>query len=76
MNDVGKDGCIILGNCIYSLVQAARQFNKLSAFTGGNVDLCLYIKKSTKGILYVVFYVEYNLLAQNPEAIDEVVELL
>ena len=47
---------------IYGLVQAARLYNrkaieimKMIGFTGGNVDLCLNIKQSTKGRVYIAF---------------------
>ena len=53
MSNVKKDNCIILNKCIYGLIQAAHQYYKKaieilksSSFVGGNIDLCLYIKKS------------------------------
>ena len=53
---VNKDDCIILNKCIYGLVQETRQYYKKAVeilkklgFIGGNVDSCLYAKKSLKG---------------------------
>ena len=55
MSDVRKDDCIILNKCIYGLIQAAHQYYKkaVESFVGGNIDPCLYVKKSAKGIVYV-----------------------
>ena len=68
MADVKKDDCVILNKCIYGLVQAARQyykkameFLKSSGFVGGNIDLCLYVKKSAKGIVYIALCVDDTL---------------
>ena len=59
-SDVGKDDCIILSKCIYCLVQEARQYHKKAikilknlGFIRGNVNPCLYVKKSAKGLVYV-----------------------
>ena len=53
MENIGKDDCITLNNCIYGLVQVTRQhcersikMLKKAGFGGGNVDSCLYLKKS------------------------------
>ena len=80
MSNMGKDDCIILNKCIYSLVQAARQYYKKaitnlknSGFVGGNVDPCLYINKSVKGVIYVAQYVGDNLIVEDMVAIDEVI---
>ena len=75
MSDVGKDENIILNKCIYGLVQAVRQYYKkavkiLDNFgsVGGNVNPCLYIKKSAKDIVYVALH---NLMVGDVEAIDD-----
>ena len=67
-----KIDCIILNKCIYCLVQASRQYYKKavkilknSGFVGSNVNPCLYIKKSVKGIVYVALYVDDNLMLGN-----------
>ena len=80
MSDVKKDDCIILDKCIYSLVQAACQYYKKavkilksSGFIGGNIHLCLYIKKSAKGIVYVALYVDDNLMIGNNATIDDAI---
>ena len=69
MADVKKDDCVILNKCIYGLVQAACQYYKKaveilksSGFVGGNIDPCLYVKKSMKGIVYIALYVDNNLM--------------
>ena len=53
MKDIERDDCIILGKCIYDLVQAERQYNKKAVeilkkvgFTGGSLDPCHYFKKA------------------------------
>ena len=52
----GKNDCIILTICIYDLVQRARQWYKKAVKilkkSGDNVDPCLYVKKSERGIVY------------------------
>ena len=40
-------------------------------FIGGNVDTCLYMKKSEKGVVYIALYMDDHLLIGNPEAILE-----
>ena len=59
MSDVKKVDCIILNKFIYGLVQAAHQYYKKaveilknSSFVGSSVDPCLYVKKTTKDIVY------------------------
>ena len=83
MYDVKKDDCVILNKCIYSLVQAAWQYYKKavkilksSGFIGGSIDLCLYIKKSTKGIVYVALYLNDNLMIGDIAIIDDAIEAL
>ena len=79
MADVKKDDCIILNKCIYGLVKAACQYYKKaveilkSSGVGGSINPCLYVKKSTKGIIYVAFYVDNNLMIGDCAAIDDVI---
>ena len=68
--------------CICNLMQAARQYNKKAweilkkvMFTRGNVDHVLNGEKQER-IAYVALYIDDNLFVGNPEAIDEIVELL
>ena len=39
-------------------------------FIGGNVNPCLYIKKSAKGIVYIAFYVDSYLMVGDIKAIN------
>ena len=78
MSDVGKDDSIILYIYIFGFFQAAWQYDKKtveilknSEFMGGNVDPCLYIKKSAKGIVYVGLSLDDNLMVGDFEAIDD-----
>ena len=80
MSGIGQDDCIILNKCIYTLVQAVRQYYKKAAkilknlgFVGGNVDPCLYIEKSAKGIVYVALYLDNNFMVGNNEVIDDAI---
>ena len=43
---------------------------------GGNVDSCLYIKKSAKGIVYVALYIDDNLMIGAVEAIYNTITAL
>ena len=83
MSDVKKDDCIILNKRIYNLVQAAHQYYKKavkilksSSFIGSNIDSCLYAKKSVKGIVYVVLYIDNNLMIGNNAMIDDAISAL
>ena len=78
----GKDDCIILNKCIYGLVQAVRQYYKKAiktlnslGFIGGNINPCHYVKKSAKGIVYIL-YLDDNLIIGNILAIDDTIEAL
>ena len=74
---------LLLLKCIYGLVQAARQYHKKFVtilksigFTGGDVDPCLFVRKTKEGICFVGIYVDDNLLIGNSKAIDRtIVEL-
>ena len=78
-----EDEVLLLQKCIYGLVQAARQYNKKMieilkkiGFTGGDVDPCLFVRRSSKGICFIAIYVDDNLLVGHPAAIEETIELL
>ena len=78
-----KGDYIILIKCIYSLFQAAWQYYKKdveilksSGFVGGSIDPCLYVKKSTKGIVHVDLYIDDNLMIGDIAAIDGAIEAL
>ena len=83
MTSIKKDNCIILNKCIYGLVQVACQYYKRvieilksSTFVGGSIDPCLYVKKSMKGIVYVVLYIDDNQMVGDIATIDDTVEAL
>ena len=46
---------------------------KSSGFVGDNIDPCLYVKKSAKGIVYVALYVDDNLMTGNNATIDDTI---
>ena len=69
MAGAADDDVLLLLQCIYGLVQAARQYYKKVVkilkqigFTGGDVDPCLFTKRSEKGICFIALYVDDNLL--------------
>ena len=43
---------------------------------GGNVNPCLYVKKSLKGIVYIALYVDDNLMVSNVKAKDDTTSAL
>ena len=43
-------------------------------FTEGNVDLCLYMEKSIKGVVCIALYIDNNLIIGNPKTIAEMSE--
>ena len=49
---------------------------KKIGFEGGMVDPCLFVRKSTLGIVYIALCVDDNLLVGKPAAIDEVINLM
>ncbi len=68
---------------IYWLVQAAQQYHNKAVqilhkigFEGGDVDPCLYVSKSEKGLVFIAIYKDDNLLVGNEEAIDEIIKLI
>ena len=80
LSDVCKDECIILNKCINSLIHATMQYYvkaveilKRMTFIGGNVDPCLYAKKSKKGKVYIALYINDNLMVGDIVAIDDAI---
>jgi hypothetical protein len=43
-------------------------------FTGGDVDLCLFVKNSSLGIVFIALSVDDNLLVGHPKAIEDAIE--
>ena len=46
---------------------------KKLGFIEGNVVPCLYIKKSVKSVVYIVLYVDDNLMVGNMVAMDDAI---
>ena len=84
MDTKNDDEILILDQCIYGLVQSARQYHKKAfkilrdiGFEGGEVNSCLYVQESTKfGRVYIALYVDDNLIFWKEEAISEVIQEL
>ena len=83
MFDAKPNEALLLGRCIYGLVQASRKYHKKMTdilqgigFVGGIIDLCLFVRKSLADIVYIALYVDDNLMIGNPKAIDEVISFL
>ena len=83
MSNVKKDDRVILNKCIYHLVQAVWQYCrkavvilKSSGFIRCIVDLCLYVKRSNKGLVYIALYIDHNLMLVEIAAIDNAIETL
>ncbi len=53
----------------------AVQISRKNGFKGGDVNLCLYIQKSKKIIVFIAIYLDDNLLVGNEAAIDEIIKL-
>ena len=47
---------------------------KSAGFVGGNVNPCLYIKKITKGIVYIALCIDINFMKGDIAAIDDAIE--
>ena len=80
MKGVSQDDILSLTACIYGLVQASRQYYKRFAsvlrkagFVGGDVDPCIFMKKSSLGVCYIATYVDDNLLVGHKKAIEDAV---
>ena len=76
-----KDECLALDKAIYGLVQAARQYFKKfeeilvkrMGFQQCKSDPCLYMRKSKKGIVIILSYIDDNLCVGNKEALSCIV---
>jgi hypothetical protein len=83
MQGVNKDNVLLLHQCIYGLVQAARQYYKKIkeilnsiGFLGGDVDPCLFYRKNKKGTCYIALYVDDNLIVGDMSAINDAIQAL
>lgn len=81
LEDSNEDEALLLTSTIYGLVQSARQYYKKACdilkkigFTGGDVDPCLFMKRSSKGLVYIALFVDDNLLVGHPAAIKDAIE--
>jgi hypothetical protein len=81
LEDNNEDEALLLLTTIYGLVQAARQYYKKARgslrkirFTGGNVDPCLFVRKSLLGIVFIALYLDDNLLVGHPKAINDAIQ--
>ena len=81
LEDSNDDKVLLLMTLIYELVQAARQYYKKArgilrkiVFTGGDVDPCVFVKKSPNGIVFIAIYVDDNLLVGYPDAIEDAIQ--
>ena len=77
--DHEEDEVLLLQKTIYGLVQASRQYNKkftsvliAMGFEQSKADQCLYYKKSEKGIVIVLTYVDDNLCVGHRAALEDV----
>ena len=49
---------------------------KSSDFVGGSINTCLYVKKSTKGTVYIALNIDYNLMIGYIAAINDAIEAM
>ena len=81
-SNVGKDDHVILNKRFWpcssskAVLPKGHWIVKNLVFIGGNVDPCLYIKKSAKVIENVALYVDDHLMVGNIEAIDDAIAAL
>ena len=81
MFNIGKDNCIILNKCVSikqqgSIIKKTIEILKNLGFVEGNVDPCLYIKESAKGVVYIALHVDNNIMVGNMVAIDDAISAL
>ena len=83
LEGVTDEDALQLYQCIYGLVQAARQYYKKFikilksiGFVGGDVDPCLLMQNNEKGLIYVAVYVDDNFLIGTNEAIEDTIASL
>ena len=60
---------------IRAIIKKVAEVLKKVDFIEDNVNPCLYMKKTKKGVVYLALNIDNNLFIGNPEAIDEIVEL-
>jgi hypothetical protein len=83
MQGVTRNNILLLRQCIYGLVQAARQYFKRIkktlhsiGFKGDDADKCLFCRRCKKGICYIAVYVDDNLMVGDIDAIDDTIKSL
>jgi len=83
LEGVTEKDALQLFQCIYGLVQAARQYYKKFikilksiGFVGGDVDPCLLMRNDENGLIYVAVYVDDNILIGTDRAIEDTVKRL
>ena len=59
---------------ILPIYKKAVDLLKRFSFVGGSMDPCLYVKKSTKCIVYIALYVHDNLMVGKIASIDGTIE--
>ena len=59
-----------------AVLQAFVTILKKIGFTGGDVDPCLFSKKSKKGLCFIAIYVDDNLMIGHNAAIEDAIRLL
>ena len=80
LEGVTDEDALLLLQCIYGLVQAARQYHKKvveilrdAGFKGGDVDPCLMWRNYEKGLIYVALYVDANFFVETDKAIKDTI---
>ena len=56
-----------------SITKRPSKILKNLGFVGGNFDPYLYVKKSSKGIVYIALYMDDNLMVGDVEAISHAI---
>ena len=83
LEGVTDENALLLYQCIYGLVQSARQYHKKIikilrsiGFEGADVDPCLMMRHDEKGLIYVAVYVDDNFFVGTDEVIEDTVSHL
>ena len=81
LEDTTDQDALKLHECIYGLVQVARQYHKKKVevlqrirFEGGNVEPFLYMNRDKHGLIYKALYVDDNLLIRDKKTIDHTIK--